>query len=62
MIDIKPFLKSSEQGGQAVLLLVSIFRDHPDIAYLDRYAHACCSPFGAAEQAEPVVEQDAKPV
>jgi hypothetical protein len=23
---------------------------HPDIAYLDRYAHACCSPFGAAEQ------------
>ena len=24
--------------------------DHPDIAYLDRYAHACCSPFGAAEQ------------
>jgi hypothetical protein len=24
--------------------------DHPDIAYLDRYAHVCCSPFGAAEQ------------
>ena len=22
--------------------------DHPDIAYLDRYAQACCSPFGAA--------------
>ncbi len=24
--------------------------DHPDIVYLERYAHACCSPFGAAEQ------------
>jgi hypothetical protein len=24
--------------------------DHPDIAYLVRYAHACCCPFGAAEQ------------
>ena len=24
--------------------------DHPDIAYLDRYTQACCSPFGAAEQ------------
>ena len=24
--------------------------DPPDIAYLERYAEACCSPFGAAEQ------------
>jgi hypothetical protein len=26
--------------------------DHPDIAYLERYAHACCPPFGTGEQRE----------
>jgi hypothetical protein len=28
----------------------SLYLDYPDIAYLERYAHACCCPFGAAEQ------------
>jgi hypothetical protein len=37
-------------AGGYVLSKILIFEDHPDIAYLERYAHACCAPFGAAEQ------------